>query len=157
MLSVFTQALIWLSLYYFTFEMTYIRLTLESLSPKIFEIQAYRVSVVKVVILSLMLSMGLIQVFIIYLQCYQGETVFAYPALFLGIIYALRAVKVLTDGYMYQMFVRQVAFFLRKKRQLRQEELDTDEVSMSCRLKFVVTLTGLIFLLCLGQTLLVVL
>jgi hypothetical protein len=157
MLSVFTQALIWLSLYYFTFEMTYIRLALESLSPKIFEIQAYRVSVVKVVVLSLMLSMGMIQVFIIYLQCYQGETVQAYPGLFLGIIYALRAVKVLTDGYMYQMFVRQLVFFLRKKRQLRQEELDTDEVSMSCRVKFVVTLTGLIYLLCVGQTLLAVL
>ena len=145
MLSVLTQALIWLSLYYFTFEMTYIRL------------QAYRVSVKKVVVLSLMLSMGMIQVFIIYLQCYQGETVQAYPGLFLGIIYTLRAVKVLTDGYMYQMFVRQVAFFLRKKRQLRQEELDTDEVTMSCRVKFVVTLTALIFLLCVGQTLVAVL
>jgi hypothetical protein len=157
MLSVFTQALIWLSLYYFTFEMTYIRLALESLSPKIFEIQAYRVSVRKVVVLSLMLSMGMIQVFIIYLQCYQEETVQAYPGMFLGIIYTLRAVKVLTDGYIYQMFVRQVAFFLRKKRQLRQEELDTDEVTMSFKVKFVITLTALIFLLCVGQTLVAVL
>jgi hypothetical protein len=115
MLSVFTQALIWLSLYYFTFEMAYIRLALDSPSPKIFETESYRVTVMKVVVLSLMLSMGMIQVFIIYLQCYQGETVLAYPSLFVGIIYALRAVKLITDVYMYQMFVRQVAFFLRKK------------------------------------------
>jgi hypothetical protein len=106
MLSVFTQALIWLSLYYFTFEMAYIRLALDSQSPKIFETQSYRVTVMKVVVLSLMLSMGMIQVFIIYLQCFQGETVIAYPGLFVGIIYALRAVKFITDAYMYQLFVR---------------------------------------------------
>ena len=70
MLSVFSQALIWLSLYYFTFEMAYIRLALDSPSPKVFEIQSYRVTVVKVVVLSLMLSMGMIQFFIIYLQCF---------------------------------------------------------------------------------------
>ena len=126
MLSVFTQALIWLSLYYFTFEMAYIRHALDSQSPKIFETQSYRVTVMKVVVLSLMLSMGMIQVFIIYLQCFQGETVLAYPGLFIGIIYALRAVKFITDVYMYQLFVRQVAFFLRKKAQLEQEEIGTD-------------------------------
>ena len=118
MLSVFTQALIWLSLYYFTFEMSYIRLALDSPNPKVFETQSYRVTVIKAVVLSLMLSMGMIQVFIIFLQCYQGETVLAYPGLFVGIIYALRAVKFITDVYMYQVFVRQVAFFLHKKKQL---------------------------------------
>ena len=123
MLSVFTQALIWLSLYYFTFEMAYIRLALDSQSPKIFETKSYRVTVMKVVVLSLMLSMGMIQVFIIYLQCFQGDTVLAYPGLFDGIIYALRAVKFITDVYMYQLFVRQVVFFLRKKQQLEQEEI----------------------------------
>lgn len=126
MMSVFTQALIWLSLYYFTFEMAYIRLALDSLSPKIFETQSYRVTVIKVVVLSLMLSMGMIQVFIIYLQCYQGETVLAYPGLFVSIIYALRTVKLITDAYMYQLFVRHVAYFLRKKKQLEQEEMGTD-------------------------------
>lgn len=126
MMSVFTQALIWLSLYYFTFEMAYIRLALDSLSPKIFETQSYRVTVIKVVVLSLMLSMGMIQVFIIYLQCYQGETVLAYPGLFVSIIYALRAVKLITDAYMYQLFVRHVAYFLHKKKQLEQEEKETE-------------------------------
>jgi hypothetical protein len=98
--------------------MAYIRLALDSLSPKIFETQSYRVTVMKVVVLSLMLSMGMIQVFIIYLQCYQGETVLSYHGLIVRIICALRAFKLITDAYMYQLFVRQLMFFLRKKRDL---------------------------------------
>ena len=81
----------------------------------------------------------------------------AFPGLFVGIIYALRAVKVITDVYMYQLFVSHVAFFLTKKKQLKQEEMDTDEVSMSCTVKFVIVLTALIFLMCVGQTIIVVL
>ena len=101
MISVFTQALVWASLYYFTFEMAFIRAALESVNPQVFLVMAKRLNRMKYILMAVLLTTCLITVYIIYLQKWSPETLKDNPTFFKVIIYSIKFFKLLADLYMY--------------------------------------------------------
>jgi hypothetical protein len=126
------------------------------MNPKVYLEKAKKLNVMKLIVMLVMLSTCMIQVFIIYLQKWRPETLQNHLTLFKIIIYTIKLLKVLADVYMYQLFVRQIKYFIEKKKKLNMEENDLEEPALTPLMRFVVFFTMIIFLLCMFQTLIVI-